>query len=58
MPIIKSEAKSVFPNPTVAVEAMNKFDGPANGIRLNPKDTKKTIINSISGSILGSLSSS
>jgi hypothetical protein len=29
-----------------ALEAMNRFEGPANGIRLNPKDVSNTNISS------------
>jgi hypothetical protein len=33
--------------PIAAVEAMKRFEGPKKGIRLNPKATKKVIINSM-----------
>ncbi len=34
-----------------ALDAMKRFEGPANGIKLNPKDVKKTIKSSIKDTI-------
>jgi hypothetical protein len=38
--------------PMAAVEAISKFEGPANGIKLKPKAVKKRIMNSIIDAIL------
>jgi hypothetical protein len=43
---------SVLPSPMAAVEAMSRFDGPANGIRLNPNEVPKIIRSSISVAML------
>ena len=39
--------RSAFPKPMAAVDAINRFEGPANGIKLNPKPVRKIIMNSI-----------
>lgn len=46
-PIITKVIGSAVPMPMAAVEAINKFEGPANGIKLNPNDVAKMIMNSI-----------
>ncbi len=40
-------AMSVLPNPTPTVEAISRFEGPAKGIRFNPKAVAKIIMKSI-----------
>lgn len=45
--MMTSVVASAFPKLMAAVEAMSRFEGPANGIRLNPKPVKKMIMNSI-----------
>jgi len=39
-------------NPIAKVEAISKFEGPANGIKLKPKAVRKKITNSIIATIL------
>ena len=46
-PISSSVAGSGFTNPMANVDAMSRFEGPANGIRLNPKPPRKISANSI-----------
>jgi len=38
--------KSAFPNPIAAVDAISKFDGPANGIKLKANAVANMIIKS------------
>jgi hypothetical protein len=46
-PIISNEVVSAFTKPIAAVEAMKRFEGPANGIKLKPKAVRKINMNSI-----------
>jgi hypothetical protein len=43
---------SVLPKPIAALEAMSKFEGPANGIRLNANEVAKIMMNSNSDAML------
>ena len=52
-PITTNVAVSAVPNPIAAVEAINRFDGPKNGIMLNPKAVSRMIMNSIIETISG-----
>jgi hypothetical protein len=46
-PTSTSVVTSAFPKPIAAVDAISKFEGPANGIKLKAKPVKKIIMNSI-----------
>jgi hypothetical protein len=46
-PIITSDPRSAFPKPMAAVEAINRLEGPANGIKLITKPVRKIMMNSI-----------
>ncbi len=45
--IVSNIGALVTPNITTALVAMNRVEGPANGIRPNPNDVSRTVINSI-----------
>ena len=51
-PTITMVRGSVVPNPMAAVEAISRFEGPANGIMLNPKEVAKIIRRSIGVAML------
>ena len=42
-PISSKLSMLAFAMPIAAVDAINKFEGPANGMRFNPKDVRKRI---------------
>lgn len=44
-PRITKAIGSVTPRMSAKFEAMKRFEGPAKGMRLNPKELKKTIKN-------------
>ena len=46
MPAMTNEVTSAFPKPMAAVDAINKFDGPANGIKLKAKAVANMIMKS------------
>ena len=46
-PIKTNVEASAFPKLIAAVDAISRFEGPANGIKLNPKAVRKIITNSI-----------
>ena len=50
-PINTKVEASAFPKLIAAVDAISRFDGPANGIKLNPKAVRKIITNSIISAI-------
>ncbi len=54
-PIIMSVIGSSAPRNKAELEAMKRFDGPANGIRLNPKELRRTISRSTIGVNIGTL---
>jgi hypothetical protein len=49
--IVTNVAGSGLTRLIAAVEAIRRFEGPKKGMRLNPKATRKVIINSINGHI-------
>jgi hypothetical protein len=55
-PITIRVVMSAFAMPMAAVDAMSKFEGPANGIKLKPKAVRKRIMNSIIDAIFGATS--
>jgi hypothetical protein len=50
-PMITRVAESAELAINAAFEAMKRFEGPANGIMLSPKDMRKTINSSMIGAI-------
>ena len=51
-PIISNVVVSGVTKPMAKVDAISRFEGPANGIKLNPNAVRKKIMNSIIDAIL------